>query len=290
MTDKITRLISITGLAGLLAAAAALLPLEKAVAQSGNGISISGKWRDGSVLTKPDLTGFSVLRFATDNDYPPFNYADVTGNLAGFNVDLARALCAELSLRCAIRYVAWKQQVQALNEGEVDAVIASRAITNFSMRRVSFSQRYYRTPARFVVLQDTALKHISPGGLEGKRIAVRKGTAHEAYLKAFFPKSEIQSFESVARAREILRSGLADALFGDAIGLMFWLNGTSSEGCCRFAGGPYLEPKYFGDGVGIAVKKDNKRLQRILNYGLDRLRETGVYRNLLLRYFPAGNF
>ncbi len=48
--------------------------------------------------------------------------------------------------------------------------------------------------------------------------------------------------------------GDVDLLFGDGISLAFWLNGTDSQNCCAFRGGPFIDSRYFGEGVGIAVK------------------------------------
>jgi polar amino acid transport system substrate-binding protein len=76
------------------------------------------------------------------------------------------------------------------------------------------------------------------------------------------------------------------ALFGDAISLMFWINGQDAGGCCQFRGRGFLEPRYFGEGVGIAVAKGNIRLKEVLNYALARVRASGRFEELLLRYFP----
>ncbi len=76
--------------------------------------------------------------------------------------------------------------------------------------------------------------------------------------------------------------------FGDGIALAFWLNGSDSAGCCNFRGGPYTESRFFGEGVGIAVKTGNDTLLRALNYALYRLWERGVFTDLYLRYFPVG--
>lgn len=67
---------------------------------------------------------------------------------------------------------------------------------------------------------------------------------------------------------------------------MFWINGSDSAGCCQFRGRGFLEAKYFGEGVGIAVSKGNIRLKEVLNYALTRIRSSGRLEELLLRYFP----
>ena len=75
-------------------------------------------------------------------------------------------------------------------------------------------------------------------------------------------------------------------MFGDGIGLTFWLNGVTSDGCCEFRGGSLFHAKYFGEGVGIAVKKGNRQLVGTLNYGLEQVHASGRYEGLFRRYFP----
>jgi polar amino acid transport system substrate-binding protein len=85
-------------------------------------------------------------------------------------------------------------------------------------------------------------------------------------------------------------TGSVDLLFDDGITLVFWLNGTASRACCEFKGGPFGEPKYFGDGVGIAVNREDVQLKTQINGALKRLRESGRFEELLLRYFPLRAF
>jgi len=91
-------------------------------------------------------------------------------------------------------------------------------------------------------------------------------------------------------AREALRNKDVDLLFGDGVALAFWLNGSDSAGCCVFRGGPYLESRYFGEGVGIAVKRGNDLLRQALNWALFRDWEKGGFTDLWLRYFPISPF
>ncbi len=113
-----------------------------------------------------------------------------------------------------------------------------------------------------------------------------RGTAHEAYLRAFFRDSSIQPFENVDLARDALVGGKVDYLFDDGISLAFWLNGTLSKQCCEFRGGPFLEPKFFGDGIAIAVPRKDPQIRQLLNAALKRVRQSGRIEELVQRYFP----
>ena len=246
----------------------------------------TSEWREETIGPRPDWSWLVVLRFATETDYPPFNYQDEDGRISGFNVDLARAICRELDVTCEVNSLDWDRLLPSLNNDENDALIASLAITPQTAAKADFTDSYYATPAKFVVRNGSEILGVRPDDLDGLKIAVVKDTAHEAYLNHFFTASEIIPFETNAAARAALKDGQTDLLFGDAISLMFWINGSSSEGCCNFRGRGFLEAKYFGEGVGIAVKKDNIRLKEVLNYALVRVRASGRMEELLLRYFP----
>ncbi len=227
-----------------------------------------------------------VLRFLTDSGFPPFNFYDEDGILTGFNVDLARAICLELGVTCDIKALPWAQLVPALQRADADAVIAGHAVTAEMVGKVTFTNPYFRTPGRFAVRRDSSDFAATPEGLEGRRIGIVQGTAHEAFIRRFFLSSRIESFPDPEKAREALLERRIDALFDDAVSLAFWLNGTLSRQCCAFRSGAYLEPRFFGDGIAIAVKKDDLELRAKLNSALTKVRQSGRFQELVSRYFP----
>lgn len=274
-------------LGGALSPAPARAADESAAALS---VIIPSFWDPRRRPERPDLSRLTQIRFLTETDYPPFNYTGPDGNPAGFNVDVARMICEEIKVNCTIQMRRFDTLLDAVSDNRGDAVIASIAATPDTRRRVDFSDPYYRIPARFVARRETAINGLRPEQLEGKKIAVVAGTAHEAYLKALFTEVEVRSYPSNDVAREALRRGEADLLFGDGISLAFWLNGTDSAGCCVFRGGPILESRYFGEGIGIGVKRGNDLLRQAMNWALFRLWEKGKFTDLWLRYFPVSPF
>ena len=276
------------GLAALALALVWLTPAP-ALAQARNEI-VPDTWQGDVLRSKPDMHGLEKLSFVTDSDYPPFHYFDEVGALTGFNVDLAKSICEALQVQCDVKAVDWEELFPSLDKGEADAAIASIRISAESLEKVDFTSRYYATPARFAARKESELKDIRPEALEGKKIGVAKGTGHEAYLKMFFPDAAIATFDTADDAQKALKSGAIDLVFGDGIGLTFWINGVTSDGCCEFRGGPYLDTKYFGEGVGIAVKKGNRQLAHLLNYALEQVHASGRYDELFLRYFPMSFF
>jgi polar amino acid transport system substrate-binding protein len=255
-----------------------------------HGAAVPGFWDPRRRPERPDLSRVQSIRFLTELDYPPFDYAGPDGNPAGFNVDLARLLCDEIKANCTIQARRFDMLLDALNDNRGDAVIASIATTAETRKRADFTDPYYRTPARFVARADSPIRDVLPELVEGKKIAVVAGTAHEAFLKEMFTEAEIHPYPNAEAARAALRNKEVDLLFGDGIALAFWLNGTDSAGCCVFRGGPYLESRFFGEGISIAVKPGNDLLRQALNWALFRQWEKGSYTDLWLRYFPISPF
>jgi polar amino acid transport system substrate-binding protein len=294
-------LLAAVGLAAVAAAPSALAqanaqrpPQAGAAARSATPAVVPGFWDPRRRPERPDLARLTVIRFMTEVDYPPFNFAGPDGNPAGFNVDLARLICEELKVNCTVQMRRFDTLLDALAENRGDAAIASIAVSEQTRRRVDFSDPYYRPSARFVGRRQAGSQAgneaVTPEFLEGKKVAVVSGSAHEQYLRMLFTEAEVRGFRDSDAAREALRRGEVDYLFGDGFALSFWLNGASSGGCCAFAGGPYIESRYFGEGIGVAVKRGNDTLRMAVNWALYRIWETGRFTDLWLRYFPISPF
>ena len=245
-------------------------------------------WDPRSLMERPAETP-ERIEFLSNDDFPPFAFRDTSERLTGFHVDLARALCEELQSSCSLRVKAFEALADALEADEGDAVIAGLAKTPELARQFSFTDPYLRLPGRFVT------RSADGAGLDGLQyagteVSVERGSRHAAFLKARMPEVVLKEYDTIAEAREALRSGDVGAHFGDGMSLSFWLGGTASEGCCMFVPGPWLEDAYFGNGLRIAVRQEDAVLLEALNYGLRRLQEKGVYNELYRRYFPISFF
>jgi polar amino acid transport system substrate-binding protein len=249
---------------------------------------VPGFWDPRRRPERPDVSRVNLIRFMTEVDYPPFDYAGQDGNPTGFNVELARLICDELKVPCTMQMRRFDTLIDALNEGKGDAAIASMGVSQQTRDRVDFSDPYYRPLGRFAARRDGG--SIFPEPLDGKKIAVVAGTAHDEYARSLFTQADIRRYPSLEAAREALRRGEVDLVFGDGFALSSWLNGTDSNNCCVFVGGPYLEGRIFGEGVGIAVKRGNDTLRQAFNWALFRLWEKGKFAELWLRYFPINPY
>ena len=198
--------------------------------------AVPGFWDPRRRPDRPDMSRLTVIRFLTETDYPPFNFTGADGNPAGLNVDLARALCEEIKISCTVQMRRFETLVDAITSNRGDAIIASMAVTPALRARLDFTDPYYRAPARFVSRRDAVMPEVRPEYLEGKKVGVIAGTSHEAYLKAMFTDAEIKSYPNDDALRLALRRSEVDFIFGDAISLAFWINGTELGRMLRVLG------------------------------------------------------
>ena len=268
--------------------AATLALCAASLAVAAEGAPIPNFWDPQHRVDRPETSSIRVIRFVTEDDYPPFGFALPDGSLSGFNVDLARALCEELRVQCTVQARRWDTMIDAIEQSRADAAIASIAMTPANRARVEFTAPYYKTPARFVARAAVVLPDASPEALAGKTVGVVARSAHEAYLRAFFPRVTVRVYDNALALRSALKRNEVEIAFGDGVAFALWLNGTDAGGCCAFRGGPYTESRFFGEGVGIALRRDNQAMKRALDYALKRVAERGVYADLYLKYFPVG--
>jgi polar amino acid transport system substrate-binding protein len=167
-------------------------------------------------------------------------------------------------------------------------VIASMTATSALRDRIDFTQPYYLTPARFAAKKSFADADTTPTALRGKRVGAIAGSAHEAFLTTFFNGAALKAYPDFAALHEALRVGEIDLAFADGLTLAIWLAGESSADCCGFRGGPFLESRYFGEGIGIGVRKEDSELRRAMDWALARMAERGTYAEIYRKYFQIG--
>lgn len=243
---------------------------------------------------EPDQAYAAPIVILTEGEYPPFNFRDESGELRGFDVDLAGALCERLGAECRIDARGWDELVPALERGEGDAVIASMLIPSPGRESAArdgiiFTDGYYSTPGRFAARRDNVPPAATPAALAGRRIGVQAGSAHQAFALMRFPAAELVAFPAPDAAEEALQEGEVDLVFADRNALLRWL--SQKEGaCCRLVGPDYTDPTYFGKGAGIALKAGNEELRDRFNEALASMVADGTYARISAKYFSANIF
>jgi polar amino acid transport system substrate-binding protein len=235
----------------------------------------------------PKIDARQRLTLIADADFPPFSYADAGGNPKGLAVDVALALCAKLNLACSIKLLNWNDLSPALARGEGDAIISGLRLDDPTLAAFDATRPLYRSLGRFAVRSQNPIREPSIRFLAGKRVGVAKASAHEAWLKRYFPYSQIVAQESLGAAEDALRESRIDALFGDGLSLVYWTLGEASQACCKLVPGAFIDDDYFSRSFVFFVRRGDAGLRKTLDYGLDQLQETGEWDKIFRTYVPA---
>ncbi|AKH19169.1 ABC transporter substrate-binding protein [Sedimenticola thiotaurini] len=224
------------------------------------------------------------IRMGTEGAYPPFNLIDKNGELAGFDVEIGKALCAAMKAECEWVTSDWEGIIPALLSKKFDTIIASMSITEERKEKVAFTDKYYTTPVRFARAKGTDFE-ISDEALKGKIVGVQASTVAENFLRGRFGDIvEVRAYGTQDEANLDLLSGRVDLLLADSFVLGEFLKSESGQ-AAEFVGPGYTDKKYLGEGIGIAVRKEDTALLEKLNQAIKQIREDGTYARINDKYF-----
>ena len=232
-----------------------------------------------SVVSGPSLAADGKLRIGTVGDYPPFNYIDDAGEPAGFDIEIAGALCAEMGADCELQWHEWEALIPELRAGTFDAIAASMSITEKRRQLVSFTDRYYSNVVRFVAREGSGF---DPGNAAGTTIGVARATVSSDWLEANMAGvATIELYTGQQEMLDDLVAGHLDAVLGDGLGYHAWLQSPDGAGFEFTGDGLRLD-----EGIGIAVRKEDETLRQNLNRALRAILADGTYEAINARYFP----
>jgi arginine/ornithine transport system substrate-binding protein len=231
-----------------------------------------------------------TVRIATEGAYPPFNFVDKDGKLQGFDVDIANALCEHMNAKCTIVAQDWDGIIPGLLAKKYDAIIASMSITDERRKKVLFTDKYYKTPARFVAKKGANIE-ITAAGLKGKRVGVQRATIHENFVRAKFPDAEVVVYDTTDNANADLAAGRLDLRVDNGAALEIGFLKTDAGKDFAFVGPGFFEPsEILGYGAGIAVRKEDTALRDAFNAALKEMRADGTYKLINDKYFSFDVF
>jgi arginine/ornithine transport system substrate-binding protein len=239
----------------------------------------------GTLLGGASAADWKKIRIGTEGAYPPFNYIDEKGQLQGFDIDIAKALCQEMGAECEFVIQDWDGLLPGLLAKKFDCIIASMSITEERKKKVDFTEKYYQTPARFVAKKTEAL-NLFKKGIKGKTVGVQRATVTEYFLRDNFSKLlDIKSYATIDEANLDLLAGRLDLVFADSVVLIGGLLDKPEGKDYMFIGPTFSDRKAFGDGIGIAVRKGSDDLIAKFNQAIKALRAKGVYQSINGKYF-----
>ncbi len=253
------------------------------------------------------ITGdWDKIKIATEGDYPPWNYKDASGNLVGFEIELAKELCTRMNAICEIIPQKWRGIIKGLNAGKYDAIMAAMSITEDRKKLVTFSRNYAGTPNVFVVRKDNPLANfrtdlkqltfndINPAeqaaldaifkAFKGKIIGVQVATTHAKFADQYMgDRAEIRIYDFQHTIDLDLYQGRLDAVIGD---FAYWQPLIKSEqGKDYKIVGPHMTGGPFGEGVGVAVRKKDQDLADMFSRAIEDTIKDGTIKKLAVQWF-----
>jgi arginine/ornithine transport system substrate-binding protein len=228
---------------------------------------------------------WTTVRIGIDPTYKPFTYKTPDGQPAGFDIDIANALCAEMKVKCTFVESSWEGIIPGLRANKFDAIISSMSITEERSKVVDFTDKYYSSPT-YVIAKAGSIDG-SAASLKGKRVGALKASVQETYAKGVFVPAgaNVVSYDSTQQAYVDLKSGRLDAVIADKLEAQGGFLDTPDGRGFAFVGPALNDPKYFGKGAGIAVRKTDAELRDRFNAALKTIRASGAWKKAADKYF-----
>jgi lysine-arginine-ornithine-binding protein len=221
-----------------------------------------------------------TLRIGTEGAYPPFNLIDSSGEVVGFDLDIAHALCEEMKVDCTVVTSDWDGIIPALNNNKFDFLVATMSITDERKQAVDFTNPYYTNKLQFVAPKKSDFK-TDEASLKGKTIGAQRATIAGQWLEDNMADViEIRLYDTQENAYLDMNSGRIDGVLADNFVQYEWLQSDAGANF-EFKG----EPVFDNDQIGIAVRKDDPLRER-LNTALQAIIDNGSYENINAKYFP----
>ena len=252
------------------------------------------------------------IKIGTEGAYPPWNSKDASGNLNGFEVDLANELCKIMKHECTIVEQDWDGMIPALVMRKFDAIMAGMSITDERMKTINFSQGYADEVASLAVMKgsdlegmstpeginlnlgggdvDKALKTIT-GALSGKTVCTQIGTIHQNFLESGdVGKVDLRTYKTQDEVNLDLSNGSCDAALAAAVAFTDY---ADKSGEAVVLVGPTFSGGAFGNGVGVGIRKGgddaigkrDAKLLKDFNKAINKARKDGTISKLAIKWF-----
>ncbi len=226
-----------------------------------------------------------TLKIGIEGAYPPFSETRDDGEVIGFDVDIAKALCAEMNRKCKMVKTDWDGMIPALKGRKIDAIIASMSATPERKKSIDFTDRYYRIPVKTIRKKGSGIE-FSKEGMKGKTIGVQVSTTFAKHMKDLFGDvAIIQTFPSNDDALQVLKSNRIDVVAAESLVLQDGFLKKEEGKDFEFFGPDLVDEKYYGEGIAIGIRQNSDKLKNAFNAAIKAIRKNGKYKEVNDKYF-----
>ena len=222
----------------------------------------------------------ATLRIATEGAYAPFNYTNKDGSLAGFDIDIANALCDKMAVKCEITAQDWDGIIPALKTGKFDAIVAAMSVTPERSEQVDFSEPYYTNSLVFLAKNGSSFNPSVQADIMAAKIGAQRSTLSSQWLTQTYPGVQPQLYDTLDNAFIDLGNGRIDAMISDKLPAKTWL--ASDTGKDFHIVGDEIDAD---DKIAVAVDKGNAELVAKINKALSEIKADGSYDKIVAKHF-----
>lgn len=228
------------------------------------------------------------IRVAIDPTYKPFTYKTADGKPTGLDVKIAEALCNKVKAKCTFVEQQWDAMIPGLMARKYDTIISSMSMTEERLRQVSFTSKYYNTPSKIVV-NKSIKSDGSAASLKGKKIGVLKGSTQEKYARGELAPAGVNvvGYDAQDQVYLDIKAGRLDGTVADVVEVQGGFLDTADGKNHVFVGQPLRMKKYFGEGVGVALRKGDKDLKDALDKAIKDIRADGTWKKIADEFVPG---
>ena len=260
-----------------------------------------------SVLGLASIANSQTIRIGTEGAYPPWNNINSAGDLEGAEIDFGNEACDRMGVTCEWVTQDWDGIIPALLQGKYDIIIAGMSITEERKEKVNFTTGYMTDGARFAVLKDSGLADLNIAGMakvnlnnaggkeqaaigqliaamDGKTVCVQSSTIHQNFLEKHMSGAvDVKLYQAVDDHNLDLAAGRCDAILADVGSIIDFME--SDGGVDVAFTGPTFSGGVFGDGVGGAIRKEDKDILEMWNAVISEMSKDGTTAEITKKWF-----
>ena len=228
-----------------------------------------------------------TIKFGSDATYGPFEFTSPSGEIVGFDIDIAKAMCEEMKATCTFQNQDWDGIIPSLLAKKYDVIASSMSITDERKKSVAFTQKIWNAPNKFVAKAGSTIQ-TTPDGLKGKLLGVQQGTIQDDYATKYFKAAVIKRYKTLEAAQKDLVNNRVELVFADGVTVTDgFLKTPAGNGFAQVGADvpSSADPAILGDGTGFAVRKEDTALLASLNKAFEAIRANGKYNEIAKKYF-----
>ncbi|MGY0400310.1 MAG: transporter substrate-binding domain-containing protein [Ostreibacterium sp.] len=225
------------------------------------------------------------LKIGVEGAYPPFSKVTKTGEVVGFDIDIAKALCAQMKRKCEMVQIDWDGLIPALKGRKIDAIIASMTATPERAKSIDFTDRYYRIPVKTIRRKGSGIE-FSKKSMKGKTIGVQVSTTFAKHMTDLFSDvATIKTYTSNDEALLDLQAGRVDVVAAESLVLQDGFLKKEVGKNFEFFGPDLVDEKYYGKGIAVGIRQHSDKLKTAFNNAIKAIRKNGKYKEVNDKYF-----